>query len=269
MTATGYAAGALVAYIVMVVVNFLANAVPIAGRTSAQISDSYANLFAPAGFTFAIWGVIYILLGFHVAWQLGLGRPKQSAVSERAKVLVAKLFIASSALNAAWIVAWHDKIIWLSLVLILGMLLLVGKAAMVLADQKIGMREGVLTSLPFSVYFAWLTVATIANVTTWLVSVGWDGGGIRADIWTVGVLTFGFVIGAAITWRLRDGTYSAVLAWAYWGILAKHLPTGAWHGKYELVIGALAALVPLLVILTLTMFYTNFAKLKIDGSIRG
>ena len=80
MKSVVYGAWALMAYVVMVVVNALANIVPIGGNTSGEVSDAYANLFAPAGFTFAIWSVIYVLLALHVAWQIGLGRPKQSAV---------------------------------------------------------------------------------------------------------------------------------------------------------------------------------------------
>lgn len=52
----------LISYLAMITVNFLANALPIAGRNTGEISDSYPNLFAPAGLTFAIWGLIYFLL---------------------------------------------------------------------------------------------------------------------------------------------------------------------------------------------------------------
>jgi hypothetical protein len=42
----------------MIVLNVLANALPLGGRTTGEISDAYPNLFAPAGYTFAIWGLI-------------------------------------------------------------------------------------------------------------------------------------------------------------------------------------------------------------------
>ena len=85
-----------VAYVVMIATNALANALPINGRTTGGVSDSYPNLFAPTGTTFAIWGVIYILLGAHVLYQMGLfrapgGREPQAerAMLERVGVLFA------------------------------------------------------------------------------------------------------------------------------------------------------------------------------------
>jgi len=63
---------ATVTYLVMVVVNGLANAIPLNGRQTGEVSDMYGNLFAPAGITFAIWGVIYLLLGLHVLYQWGV-----------------------------------------------------------------------------------------------------------------------------------------------------------------------------------------------------
>ena len=67
---------AAVAFGVMVIINAAANLLPINGNTSGEVSDSYPNLFAPAGYTFVIWGVIYLLLGLYSAWQLGYWREK-------------------------------------------------------------------------------------------------------------------------------------------------------------------------------------------------
>jgi hypothetical protein len=58
-----------VAYVAMVTVNFLANGLPINNRSTGAISDAYPNLFAPAGPAFAIWGLIYLLLGGYVLYQ--------------------------------------------------------------------------------------------------------------------------------------------------------------------------------------------------------
>jgi hypothetical protein len=60
---------AAVFYVAMVVVNFLANGLPINNRSTGEISDAYFNLFAPAGITFSIWGLIYLLLGGYVIYQ--------------------------------------------------------------------------------------------------------------------------------------------------------------------------------------------------------
>lgn len=91
--------------------------------------------------------------------------------------------------------------------------------------------------LPFSVYFGWITVATIANITVFLVSIGWNGFGIPESFWTVVVLLVGAMIGS--WWMLRDRfvPYGLVLIWAYAAILFKHLSASGFDGKYPSVVG--------------------------------
>lgn len=60
----------LISYLIMIVVNALANILPINNLTTGQVSDSFPNLFAPIGLTFSIWGVIYLLLGIYSVYQL-------------------------------------------------------------------------------------------------------------------------------------------------------------------------------------------------------
>lgn len=211
----------LVTYLAMIAANVLANALPINGRTTAEVSDSYANLFAPAGITFSIWGVIYLLLGAHVLYQLGAfaadPRP-QAALMTRVGIL----FSVSSLVNAAWIVTWHYDQILLSTLLLATMLVLLIVITRTIRSADLTTRDQVLIQLPFSVYFGWITVATIANVTVWLVSIGWDGAGISEATWTVIILLVGTVIGTAVILRHRDLAYGLVLIWAYLGIWIKH-----------------------------------------------
>jgi len=51
-------------------VNLLANVIPLNGVTTGAVADSYPNLFTPPGYVFAIWGVIYILLGVFMVYQV-------------------------------------------------------------------------------------------------------------------------------------------------------------------------------------------------------
>ena len=97
----------VLSYIAMITLNALANILPINGENTGVISDSYPNLFAPAGYTFSIWGVIYILLGFLVFY---LVREKNTERgSERVKAMdrISTWFIVSSFANAVWILTWH------------------------------------------------------------------------------------------------------------------------------------------------------------------
>jgi hypothetical protein len=58
----------LLGFVVVVVVNALATTIPLGGMTTGQLSDLYPNLFVPAGLTFSIWGLIYLLLGICVVY---------------------------------------------------------------------------------------------------------------------------------------------------------------------------------------------------------
>lgn len=61
--------GNLAAFMLVVVLNVLSNALPINGQTMPEISAKYPSLFTPAGFTFSIWGVIYVALLLFVIYQ--------------------------------------------------------------------------------------------------------------------------------------------------------------------------------------------------------
>jgi hypothetical protein len=229
-------------YVVMIAVNVLANALPINGRTTGAISDAYQNLFAPAGLTFAIWGVIYLLLGAHVLYQLGLfhgaddkggaGEPRRVALLERVGVL----FSLSSLANVAWILSWHYDLIGVSTLLLATMLVLLILITRTIVAADLSPRDRVFVRLPFSVYFGWITVATIANITVWLVSIGWDGLGIAESTWAVAIIAVGAAIGTAVILRDSDFAYGLVLVWAYLGIWIKHTSTTGFNGAYPAVI---------------------------------
>ena len=240
----------LVAYMVMVGVNFLAMYLPLGGKTTGEISDNYPNLFAPAGYAFSIWGLIYLLLAIYVIYQFKRGDDILAGKVNR-------IFILNALLNAAWIFAWHYDIIWLSVIIIIGLLISLIRIADILRKSTLTERDLRLVGLPFSVYFGWITVATIANITVFLVSLGWGGFGLADSFWTVVVLLIGALIGS---WRmLKDKfiSYGLVLIWAYGAILFKHVSITGFAGQYPSVI--------VTAVLCITAFigiilYTSFKK---------
>ncbi len=226
-----------VLYIAMVVVNFLANSLPLNNRTTGAISDAYPNLFAPTGLTFSIWGVIYLLLGGYVVFQFLKSNPKREEMFKK----INPWFIASSIANISWIFAWHYDVIGLS-VLIMGFLLFfLIKIADILRKEKFSSVEKLLIWAPFSIYFGWITVATIANITVFLVSIGWNGFGIADFVWTSIILVVGAIIGMVRMWRDQNIAYGLVLVWAYIGILIKHLSIDGFNGKYPNIIVTIIA----------------------------
>ncbi len=114
----------LLAFLAVVAVNALANALPINGRNTGEISRSLPNLFVPAGLTFSIWALIYLLLGIWSVWQLVTVFGNNSSGIE----MVGRIgiwFLISSLANIAWILAWHYGRYPLSLILMLVLLVLV------------------------------------------------------------------------------------------------------------------------------------------------
>ncbi len=248
-------------FVLMILVNALANILPINGVNSGEVSDFYTNLFAPAGVTFSIWGVIYLLLFVYTLYQLGIFQDKKTAVKVKLLEKVGILFAISSLANTAWIFSWHYKLIPLSflfILVILGCLIFINRLIMA---EKLEVREKLLIALPFSIYFGWITVATIANATTLLVSIGWNGFGISAEIWTVIVLIVGLLIGVITILRNKDFAYGLVFIWAYVGILIKHISADGFSGMYPVVILTVSVC---LVFFTLAEFNVLFLKNKFD-----
>ncbi len=140
---------AAIAYLLMLVVNILSVTLPINSVTPGEVSASFPNLFAPAGFTFSIWGLIYLLLLLFVLYQLGLFKTVEMQDGLLQKIR--PCFIISSLLNAAWIFAWHYKNISLSLVLIIGILICLIKIANEIQKAPLSGKEKFFVSIPFSI----------------------------------------------------------------------------------------------------------------------
>ena len=229
----------VVTYLAMITMNVLANALPLNGRRTGEVSDAYPSLFTPAGVTFSIWGVIYLLLGLHVLYQLGLFRGTAPDVGRSALLnRVGVLFAVSSLANVAWIFAWHYDVIALSAVLILVMLVCLILIADTLRVARLSTRERWFVGLPFSVYFGWITVATVANITVLLVSLKWDGFGISASVWATVIVLVAMAIGTATMLYNRDVAYGLVLIWAYVGILIRQTSADGLDNRYPAVIAA-------------------------------
>jgi len=219
--------GAIGAFIVVILVNYLSNALPFNGLTQKDISDKYDSLFTPASFTFSIWGVIY-----------------QALPAQRKNELMSwmsKLFILSCFANILWIFAWHYEFLVISLIVmftILGILVTIYRT-LGLRYEQADWKEWVFLHLPFSLYTAWITVATIANISIVQNGFGWDDLGLNATNWTLLKLAIVGVICAIVVLRRGDAIYAGVIAWAAYGIMSKQLDVPMVSGA-ALMLAALA-----------------------------
>lgn len=214
--------GNIAAFVIVLVVNSMANGLPLGGQTTGEISAKYPTLFTPAGFTFSIWGLIYLALAAFVIYQALPGQrnnPKIAAIST--------LFVASCAANAAWIFVWHYDLLWLSLVLmgcILGTLVQIYRTLDAAGPPETA-TEWLCLRFPFSIYVGWITVATIANLSIVQLENGWNDAGLSDLDWTLLKLAVAGAIGATVILRKHDIPYVLVIAWAAYGVAGKQTGT--------------------------------------------
>ena len=212
----------VVMVIATIVVNGLATALPLNGQTTGEISDRFEVFFVPAGYVFSIWGLIYLGLVAYAIYQalpIQAGNPRLKRIGY--------LFALSSLANIAWIFLWHYEQFPLTLIAMLTLLasLIAIYLRLDIGRVRVPTAERWSVHVPFSIYLGWITVATIANVTSLLDYLNWSGWGISPEVWAVIMLIAGVVIASAVSLTRRDVAYLLVLIWAFLGIAVKHQGT--------------------------------------------
>lgn len=220
----------LLAVSATIVFNVLANALPLNGKYTGEISDRFDVYFVPAGYVFSIWGLIYLTWIAFAVYQL-LPAQRTNPRLQR----VGYLFALSCLANMAWLYLWHHEHFVATVVVMLTLLLLL--IAIYLRFRigrvRVTAAERWCVHVPFSIYLGWITVATIANVTAVLAWLQWSGWGISPETWTLIMLAAAVCIASAASLTRGDSAFALVLVWALAGIAVKHaqVPTvsiGAW-----------------------------------------
>ena len=214
--------GNLATFAVMILLNVMSNAIPLNGQTMTEISAKYTSLFTPAGFTFSIWGVIYLFLLIFVVWQ---ALPAQRSNGKVARI--STYFKINCLANALWIVVWHYDLLTISLLVmnvILLTLVLIYRTLVIEIDTA-PFVEHLALYLPFSLYTGWITVATVANASVLQTGNGWDDLLLTSLQWTLVKLALAGAIGTTIIVKYRDPVFAVAVAWAAFGIAAKQSAT--------------------------------------------
>ncbi len=218
----------VVTLVATLVLNGLATGLPLNGRTTGEISDSFPNVFAPAGYVFSIWGIIYVALITFTAYQAtATGR------ASRAVQRIGWWFAISGVANSVWILFWHYGMFPATMA---SMIVLVASLCVIVS--RIGLPKNATTKaerwmvhLPFSIYIGWISVATIANAAVTLLDLGWDGGPLSPGTWTVTLIAIALCLGVWFIVQREDLAYPSVLIWAFIGIAVKQVepwvPEGA------------------------------------------
>lgn len=231
-------------------------------NTMASISAKYETYFTPAGSTFAIWGLIYLsLLAFCI---YHIVHVFSKHVDERVNQDVRKigsLFIVNTLATTAWVYAFLGEYLLLSVVCMLIQLYTL---------FKIHLRLGIFNThrsflckafsqFPLSIYFAWICIATIANISVYLVSIGWNGWGLAPHLWAIlliGVATF---LSTFMVFVRKNIFFGFVLVWALYGIMLKRQADLSTESQ-AVVTAALAALALIVLTICIQFFKRYSAK---------
>lgn len=214
----------------MVGVNALANLIPLNGHTTGEISNKLNVLITPAPYAFMIWGFIYAMIGIWLVREIPRNK-RNSPVYTKTSFL----FVLSCLFNACWIIVWHYEQIALSVIIMIFLFIV-----LLLLYKKIKFySRRFFAYFAFSVYFGWISVASLVNINYYVKHRGWNVFSVSDTIWTIFLLclTAAFCIYFRI--RERDWLYSLVIIWSFIAIGIKnmeHFPLVA-YTAYVLAVG--------------------------------
>jgi flagellar biosynthesis protein FliQ len=182
----------------------------IGGMTQADISNMYPSAITPAGITFAIWSLIYlswVVAGVYVAF-----------FQSKEKISPRTLWFFSMAilLTGIWLVPWGYNMIGIALVIMLILLGALKYAFHHSRDTHIFVRSSIELTL------GWINIATVANITIWLISIGFTWGSIPEMYWAIGVLGLALLLTAYYQCRYHAYIISLVFLWTMLGEWIAH-----------------------------------------------
>lgn len=186
-------------------------------------SNATAPLIVPASYAFAIWGPIYIGLIVFPIYQLVKNRDNHPAWVE-----LRGWYAANVVANGLWLAASSYDMQWTTVGIIVFMLFSLFRINQLLVRIAVSGAEVAYwpERFVFSIYFAWITLATVLNVASALTFYGWDGLGVTEVNWTILMITVAALIAGFTSRRYRDVAYAGVVVWAFVALTLKHWGAG-------------------------------------------
>ncbi|KEY19673.1 hypothetical protein [Kaistella antarctica] len=203
-----------IALVFTIIFNYLSNTGIFNGKTIANVSSQYQNLFTPAGYAFSIWGLIYLLLiGFVFYTGRNLFKPSQN----EADAFLEKIgwwFVVSCIANCAWILTWLYGFTGLSVIVLLVAFISLLMIVLEALKYNASSAQKWFINFPFQIYAGWVSVALIAAAAAWLTKIGWNGLGISEITWTIILMIIASIIHLFMTWKKNAPVFAFVAVWA-------------------------------------------------------
>jgi hypothetical protein len=212
------------ALVLTVAVNYISSSGLINGYTIKSISDKYPSYFTPAGFAFSIWGLIYLgLFGFifftGIHW-------KQNKLKADVLDKIGWWFVLSCLANSFWVIAWvfdYTGIsVLLMLILLFSLIKIIGNTRMELDAHPL--KDYLFIYWPFALYSGWISVALIANISAYLIKIGWNGWGISEQAWAIVMVFVAGVVNILLIRRRNLREFGLVGIWALFAISVANKP---------------------------------------------
>jgi hypothetical protein len=203
-----------VALVSTILINYLSNTGILNGKSIGDISNNIHSLFTPAGYAFSIWGFIYLLLLGFIIYQ---GRSLFNKNAEDGFVeKIGPWFIISCIANGGWVFLWLFGYTGISCIFIF---LLLFSLLKIIMNNRMEIWDAPTKTIlflwwPFVFYAGWVTVASIANVSAFLVKINWDGFGISPEIWTITMIIIATIINLIVVYKRNLREFATVGIWA-------------------------------------------------------
>lgn len=206
---------------VLIYWNYWSNSGGINGKTVGELSDEYANLFTPAGYAFAIWGIIFIGLIVFSVNQLILafkgGEHSESILQTGPWLTLANIG------NGVWLWFWLQEQTGISVLVMLFILFSLIQVILRLNMERWDAPISVIVKVwwPICAYSGWIAVATIANVAAWLAKINWTGG-LTEITWTVIMISVAGILNLVMIYTRSMREFALVGIWALLAIASRH-----------------------------------------------
>ncbi|MBU3025959.1 MULTISPECIES: hypothetical protein [Zobellia] len=228
-------------------VNYISQMYRLNNTTIGEISSRYDNLFTPAPYAFAIWGLIFLSLLGYAIFQV-----RRAFFSKKESLFITQTeywFYITNMLNAAWVLAFVFDYTGLSVLIMLGILFSLIKIILNTNMERWDAPVEVIAFVwwPICLYSGWIAVATIANISAYLTKLGWEGAPLSEVTWTIILIGIATAINLAITWKRNMREFALVAVWAFIAIFVRH------KDSYELI--AYSALVAAILLFASSMVH--------------
>ncbi len=181
------------------------------GNGSNDMYAKFPTAFSPSPYTFAVWGPIFLgVIAFAIYQAMPSGRHDERLDALGLPMTVAFLACAATAYTA---IGLSNLVMFVLVGSLIWAYLTVARFESI--DRGFYWNVGV----PISIFLAWISVATILNISQWLVSVGFKGFGIAPELWSAILILVAAAIGFRMVTTYRDVAFALVLIWAFWGIV--------------------------------------------------